>query len=503
VRIAALILAAAAAFAAKPAAPLTIKSSQLEIAFDPLKGLPDEYRLGAKAALRGGASGEVGVTISHSARYTHYAVRPEVIRATKSRADFQFTVREKGTPMASFMLRYDLNGATLEVSLEAVLEETGFELISVDLPDLVEASDQDAGAWLADGDGGGVLVALRSANDGRIVSALPIAMLGANRVVAVEEVLTPADTLELAVEKHVAKLGTTKIWRTRGEAENKLVGGRPLNRIDFSGDVDRNGTVDWLDGAKLVRTRMPPSHDSGATLFYTVEPGADAAKVAQRVRALTGGAQAATANPPSAARYHEIGSDAGEAIPLAAAIYRKSAIWTLGGERWKVHPELSVFFYNGRVIPALGGEDWERTFTAFYYGIFVPWQQILNRNIDTFLRDGDRVVMGLEGNSRIDLDWKTDQYSIAVGGVEIAHDGDTVCPIGDDRVAFYSHAAKTFSAPIPAGWDASTVVGYALFADQREKVPVTARDGKLMVSVTAERPVVVYKTANLAADERR
>jgi len=495
VRIAALILASAAAFAAKPGLPLTIKSSQLEIAFDPLKGLPVEYRLGPKAALRGGVSGEVGVTIFHSPRYTHYAVRPEVIRATKSRADFQFTVREKGAPMASFMLRYDLNGATLEVSLEAVLEETGYELISVDLPDLVEASDQDAGAWLADGDGGGVLVALKSAKDGRFGSTLPIAMLGANRVVAVEEVLTAADRLELAVEKHVAKLGTTKIWRKRGEAENTLVGGRPLNRIDFSGDVDRNGTVDWLDGAKLVRTRMPPSHESGATLFYAVEPGADAARVAQRVRAITGGAQASTANPPSAARYAEIGTEASEAIPLVATIYRKSAIWGLGGERWKNHPELSVFFYNGRPIPVLGGEDWERTFTAFYYGIFVPWQQIYSRNIDAYLRDGDRVVMGLEGNSRIDLDWKTDQYSIAVAGVEIARDGDTVCPIGDDRVAFYSHAAKTFSAPIPAGWDASAVVGYALFADKEEKVPVAARDGKLTVSVAAERPVMVYRDA--------
>jgi hypothetical protein len=494
-RIFALMLAACGAFAAKTA-PLAIKSSQLEIAFDPLKGLPVEYRLGPKAALRGGVSGEVGVTIFHSARYTHYAVRPEVIRATKSRADFQFTVREKGTPMASFLLRYDLNGAALEVSLEAVLEEGGFELISVDLPDLVEASDQDAGAWLASGDGGGVLVALKSAKDGRFGASFNIAMLGANRVVAVEEVITPSDTVELSVEKRAARLGTTKIWRTRGDAGNKLIGGRPLNRIEFSGDIDRNGTVDWLDGAKLVRTRRPPNPNpqSTATLYYEIEPGADAAKVAQRVRALTGGAQAST-NGPRAPRYDDPGAESGEAIPLVATIDRKSEVWGLTGERWKEHPELTVFFYNARPIPVLGGEDWERTFTAFYYGIFVPWQRIYDRNIDTYLRDGDRVVMGLEGNSRIDLDWKTDQYSIAVGGEEIARDGDTVCPIGDDRVAFYSHAAKIFSAPIPAGWDASAVVGYALFADKREKVPVTVRDGKLTVSVTPERPVMVYRDA--------
>src|SRR5271169_460859 len=112
------MLLAAVAFAAKPAQPVDLKSSQLEVTFDPLKGLPVEYRLSSnRATLRGGGGSEVTVTIfrTNPRRFTNFAVRPEVIRSNKTRADFQFTVREKGAPMASFMLRYDLNGAELLV----------------------------------------------------------------------------------------------------------------------------------------------------------------------------------------------------------------------------------------------------------------------------------------------------------------------------------------------------------------------------------------------------
>ncbi|HVO97963.1 MAG TPA: hypothetical protein VMT15_07840 [Bryobacteraceae bacterium] len=509
------ILTAAVAFAAKPTQSVSIKSSQLEVVLDPLKGLPVEYRLGSKATMRGGVSSEVTVTIfrSNPPRYTNYAVRPEVIRATKSHADFQFIVREKGAPMASFMVRYDLTGAELDVSLEAVLEEAGFELMDVGLADLAEVSDQDASAWLSHGEGGGTLAWLKTAKDGHIgpTPTLPIVMIGANRMLCVEEVLSPSDTAALAVEHHQARLGTVKVWRVKGESANRLIGGRPLCRLDFSGDVDRNGSVDWLDGAKLVRSRMPqiPSHELDDKVMYAVAAGADAAKIERSVKMLTGGAPLSTLALPGDLRYASIGKFAatahgpsgeispfgGEAIPLTAAIYRKSAIWGLRGEEWKKQPELNSFFYNGRDIPVLGGDDWERQFAAFYYGILVPWYQVHDRNIEAYLRDGDRTVLSLEGNSRIDLDWKTDQYSIAVAGVEIARDGDTVCPIGQDRVAFYSHAAKTFSAPIPDGWDANAVVAMTLFADKPERTPVSTRDGKLTVSVQPERPVMVYRDA--------
>jgi hypothetical protein len=39
---------------------------------------------------------------------------------------------------------------------------------------------------------------------------------------------------------------------------NLLVGQMPRCRLDFTGDIDGDGKVDWLDGAKLLRERMPP-----------------------------------------------------------------------------------------------------------------------------------------------------------------------------------------------------------------------------------------------------
>jgi hypothetical protein len=693
---------AAVAHAAKP---VELKSSQLEVTFDPLKGLPAEYRLSSnRATMRGGGSSEVTVTIfrANGRRFTNFAVRPEVIRASKTRADFQFTVREKGAPMASFLLRYELNGAELLVSLEAVLEEQGFELIDVGLPELASVREDDGGAWLAHGDGGGNMVMLSKAKPGRlaanrfwggVAATLPVVMIGTNRMLCVEEVQSYMDTTELAVTaNHQASLGTVKTWRVNGglsydlntgpntarisgnaTTPNLLVGGRPLCRLDFSGDFDKNGAVDWLDGAKLVRARMPqiPSHYYDDKLLYMIhcdEPKfpkpqatfAESEKIVQRVAALTGGAPQAvylwgwqyrgkdTGYPAVAevnkrlggfegfvklqqdaramnatisfsdnfddayksspawdtnmiarrpdgellesnnwtgensyiiglAKYMEgpgperisytaehykirdtylidvlsyytirndwdrerpasgvknlldgrykvleefkkhgldvvseelryatlgkisvsdngpVGEESpfgGEAIPLIATIYRKAAMWGMHGQAWKKQPELNSFFYNGHEFPWLPAENWERHFTSFYYGTLVPWYQVHYRNIEAYLRDGDRTVIGLEGNSRIDLDWKNDLYSVTVDGVEVARNGDTFCPIGKDRVAFYSRTAKQLSAPLPEGWDANTIYARALWM---EGTSVKVLDGKLIVNVQAEHPVMVFR----------
>ena len=701
----------AAGFAAKPPQPVTLKSSQLEVTFDPLKGLPTEYRLSSnKATIRGTVASDVGVTLYRASThaYTDYAVRPEVIRSNKTRADFQFTVREKGVPMASFMLRYDLNGAEVLVSLEAVLEEQGYELIDVAMPELASVREDDGGAWLVHGDGGGALAMLSKAKPGHltpnrfwggVATTLPVVMIGTNRMLCVEEVMSVMDTTELAVENHVAMLGTVKTWRVNGggsydmnlgpgaprvsgnsSTPNLMVGGRPLCRLDFSGDFDHNGVVDWLDGVKLVRERMPaiPTHYYDDKLMYMIhcdEPKfpkpqatfADSEKIIQRVARLTGGApqdvylwgwqyhgkdtgypavaevnkrlggfegfvklqQAAAPmnatvsfsdnyddayqsspawdsnviarrpdgelwesrnwtgensyiiglakymdgpgperirytaerykirdtylidvlsyytirndwdrdHPASGvknleARYKVIeefkkhGLDVvseelryatlgkisvsdngpageespfgGETIPLAAAIYRKSAIWGMRGQVWKKRPELYSLFYNGHEFPWVPQEDWEREFKNFYYGEMVPWYQVHYRNIESFLREGDRTVIGLEGNSRIDVDWKSGEYSVTVGGVDVARDGDTFCPIGRDRVAFYSRTAKELSAPLPEGWDAKGVVGKAMSADSEEAAEVGVRDGKLIVKVQAERPVMVFRSAAAA-----
>jgi hypothetical protein len=487
------------------------------------------------------------------------------------------------------------------------------------------------------------------------------------------------DTTELAVDHRQAMLGTVKTWRVNGASgdsttPNVMVGGRPLCRLDFSGDIDHNGAVDWLDGAKLVRERMPqiPTHSYDNKLMYKIdcdEPKlakpratfADAKRIIQQVALLTAGApqdvylsgwqysgnhtgfpavaevnkrlggfealqallrdaremnatvslsddfdDAYQSSPawdsnivarrpdgelwesgegsyiiglakymegpgPDRIRYTadrykirdtyfldafsenairndwdrdrpasgvknlvdgrfkiidefkkrgmDVVSDelryvtlgrvsvngngpvgeespfGGEAIPLVAAIYRKSAIWGMRGQTWQKQPELNSFFYNGHDFPSLPAEDWEHHFTSFYYGTLAPWYQLHSRSIEGYLRDGDRTVISLEGNAKIDLDWSRDQYSVSVGGVEVARDGDTFCPIGQDRIAFYSKSAKRLSTPLPQGWDGNIVVGLALSADKVEQAPVSVRDGLLSVNVQAGKPIMVFRDA--------
>ena len=201
--------------------------------------------------------------------------------------------------MASFLLRYELNGAELLVSLEAVLEEQGFELIEVGLPELASVREDDGGAWLAHGDGGGVMAPLSKAKPGHltgVAATLPVVMVGTNRMLCVEEVLSYMDSTELAVRDHMAALGTVKVWRVSGvsgndSTPNLMVGGQPLCRLDFLADLDHNGSVDWLDGAKLVRARMPeiPTHDYDGKLQY-MAGFAESAKIMQQIASLTAGA---------------------------------------------------------------------------------------------------------------------------------------------------------------------------------------------------------------------
>ena len=110
---------AAAAFAAKP---VELKSSQLEVTFDPLKGLrgrvPAVLQQAHDSWRRGQRShGDHLPRQSSPVVYLNFAVRPESDPRQQDRhADFQFTARERcGTAMApSFMLRYELSGAELQ-----------------------------------------------------------------------------------------------------------------------------------------------------------------------------------------------------------------------------------------------------------------------------------------------------------------------------------------------------------------------------------------------------
>jgi hypothetical protein len=712
---AAAILISFQAFAASPSAPSSVtpprtvilKSPQLEVVLDRDRGLPHHYRLlPNQASFAGEVFGrDVTATVfrSEPRHFDKVTLRPRSVKATATRADFLFTAPEA----ASFTLRYELKGPAVFVSLEAVQERPGFQLIEVATPSLATVREEDGPAWLAHGDQGGSVVALANAKPGRlpenrfwggVTATLPVVMIGTAKALCVQEVLAYMDTTELAVEGEEghrrASLGTIQVHRVdaslsydlnlpagqprnsgNAQTPNLLVGQRPLCRLDFSAAGGQDGVVDWLDGAKLVRARMPeiPTHYYDDKFMYMVmsdspgfpkprmtfdqtakavqqlanltayapqalylwgwqyrgkdtgypavaqvntrlggydglmklmaqgrrvnanvslsdnyddayqsSPAWDPAMIARRPdgelwqsRAWTGeasyimGLAKYMAGPgperiqysckqyglqntylidvlsyypirndwdpqhPASGiqnlfegrykvldgfkkcgvdviseqlRYAYIGKMAvndngpmsgaspfgGDPIPLAATIYRRSAIWGLRGFSSTKTPELDTFFWNGHEFPSISSASTDHL-VDFYYGILIPWFQVHYRNVETFRREGDHTLIGLEGNSSIDLDWKNNLYKVTVNGVEVARDGDTTCPAGADRIAFYSKTGKELSAPLPSGWNAGGAVAMALYADKAEEIPVSASGGKLTLSAPARRPVMVFR----------
>jgi hypothetical protein len=715
-------LGSAAAARKAPLHPVVLQSSELKLTLDGDDGLPYEYRLPSNGAvIHGEVAGRpitAAVFRADPHEFANVTVKPESVRATGTRADFRFTAQISGQAAASFGLRYELQGSAVFVSLEDVEEKPGFQLIDVATPNLATVREDDGGGWLAHGDQGGNLILLSQAKPGHlppnrfwggVAATLPVVMIGTSRALCAQEVKAFMDTTELAVEgdagQRSAELGTISVYRVNGslaydmnanpgkpliagnkKTPNLLVGQRPLARLNFVSDYDGNGVVDWLDGAKLVRARMPeiPTHYYDDRLPYMVhndeprfpEPRRtfpQTLELIRQVAALTayapqdvylwgwqfrgkdtgypavnqvnerlGGyaglkaliAEARTVNanvsfsdnyddayksspawdPAFIARrpdgelwesrdwtgetsyilglakymagpgkdrvrytcdrygvrdtylidvlsYYPIRNDwdpdhpasgiknlmegryrvldefrkcgldiiseqlryafigrnsvndngptggaspfGGDAIPLAATIYRRSAIWGLSGQAWRKAPEIYSLFYNGHEFFGSAGAETPEHLVDYYYGMLVPWYQVHYRNVESFRREGERTVIGLEGDSRIDIDWSTGRYSVTVNGAEIARDGDTFCPIGSDRIAFYSKTGKRLSAPLPKGWDPRAIAALALYADKAEEVTVAKTGATMTVEAPAGRPIMIFRDGAAARKKMR
>jgi hypothetical protein len=274
--------------------PVTLRSADLEVDLQRTVGLPAQYRvLSNGAIIHGTEPGRaVMATIFHKQghNFESLTVKPRRVITTATVADFSFAVPINDRIAATFTLRYRLRGAGLFVWLESVHEFPGFELIDVATPDLATIREEDNGGWLAHGDTGGNLIQLSRAHTGHlppnrfwfgVAVTLPVIMIGTSKALCVEEVTAFMDTTELAVTgepgRRRAELGTVSVHRVNGsiawdmnaepgrpliagnaKTPNLLIAQRPVARLDFAADYDHSGAVDWLDGAKIVRARMPP-----------------------------------------------------------------------------------------------------------------------------------------------------------------------------------------------------------------------------------------------------
>jgi hypothetical protein len=271
-----------------PSQPLVLQSADMSVIFDQEDGLPYKYQMGNEHIWGEDAGQSISVILCllHPRSYLTLSIAPSSTSKTERIVDFGFDVTHDGRPAAAFHLKYVIDGLTMIVTMENVIEHPEFELIEVGLPNLVTVRDEDGATWMAHGRDGGELVELQHAKDthlpddsyfGRLWRFLPVAMVGASHLAVVMEVTAFMDATEAEVSgptgRRHAKIGTVQTYRVDGGrcynmndggppncgnemTPNLLVGQTPRCRFDFFYS-EGSATANWLVGAKIVRERMP------------------------------------------------------------------------------------------------------------------------------------------------------------------------------------------------------------------------------------------------------
>jgi len=286
-----------------------VRSSALELTLDAETGLPSTHRLVRSGIVFRGE--EPGILLKaricrlSPRNFADVELKPTGHSVASGLADFRFTAKyDDGSPAADFAVRYALQGSTVRVTLEDVKENANSELISLSMPSLVTVDETERGAWLAHGDDGGDLVGLKDAKAGKlplntfwseINGILPVIMTGHSGAVCVQETTAYMDGTLLSVTGEApsrrACMGTTKVYRVDSSTcydmnlgkgapkscgnettPNLLVEQQSACRLDFLEPKVTGEVLNWLDGARLVRARMPeiPNHFYDDKLIYGI-----------------------------------------------------------------------------------------------------------------------------------------------------------------------------------------------------------------------------------------
>jgi hypothetical protein len=184
----------------------------------------------------------------------------------------------------------------------------------------------------------------------------------------------------------------------------------------------------------------------------------------------------------------------GMPVPILPLVYRKVALWGSGG-RAKPYPErvLDSLFWNtaGRIW--LTKKSDPQDVTDLFHLVTVPWFKTQSLGIEWFERNGDDVTIGLEKNCTIHLNPEKETYSVHLNGYEAARNGSTFCPLDEGRIAFYSLNPLELSADLPDSWEAANLAAIILDAEKPQECGARVEEDRIIVSVPARRPVIVYR----------
>ncbi|WP_158845887.1 hypothetical protein, partial [Streptomyces sp. NRRL WC-3742] len=283
----ALVTASLAPATPAAAAGTSIASAQVQVQFDTSNGLPSQYTFPAwsNARLRGhdldGGSLEQLTAVSRDSAKAEFSGtnslrlnRIETPSATRAKVYYDAYWSDGTTRTASLAIQYDVSGHNVDITLQDVVETSGYQLIAVNLPSLLSLRQEDGGSpWILDANGGGRLNTLANAGPGSQKKIdfngtespyLPVNAVGTSGATGGLEITGYVDQPYTSVytsgsNKHYTA-GVGAQYRVRGGAttENLLVNQSQIAKLTFAGDYDGNGAVDWLDLAKAMRDQAPP-----------------------------------------------------------------------------------------------------------------------------------------------------------------------------------------------------------------------------------------------------
>ena len=154
---------------------------------------------------------------------------------------------------------------------------------------------------------------------------------------------------------------------------------------------------------------------------------------------------------------------------------------------------MKTLFYNGCSHAIVRADMNLNDALDTFYLIMVPWFQLHARHIESFRREGERTVIGVEDNAVIDIDWNAKAYTASLDGSPICSEAGTFCPLDTDRIAFYSLTAQELTANLPRGWQASEVRASKLSANGAEEFQISVDGSRVKARVEARIPVIAYR----------
>lgn len=182
----------------------------------------------------------------------------------------------------------------------------------------------------------------------------------------------------------------------------------------------------------------------------------------------------------------------GRAIPMFPAVYRQVAVWGDGMRRGEAHPGAQQVFYGGGPRFMTRFDEDRLNVAETFYLQALPWILLHRRNILSFKEDGTESHIEIEGGE-IRVSLETGEYSVVIGEREVATPTWVACPLGDDRLVFYSVAARTFRIPMPAGWNAQSLKAHSPTKTGMQPAEISHANGEMIVAVAPRRPVIVSR----------